>query len=125
MVDAGTREQSDLTHELKKVVEAALQDNIGALQDNALKKVVEALQDNMTLSQIVLRSLLRPVSSSVSNKRLEDYRRTAIEYYYGSHADMSRVMCMVTGEEVDIKQITAGHIYRQGWGTGILVSIWA
>ena len=30
---------------------------------------------------------------------------------------------MVTGEEVDSKQITAGHIYRQGWPTGLLVSI--
>ena len=105
MVDSGTREQSDLTHELKKVI--------------------EALQDNMTLSQMVLRGQLTPVSSSGSTERLEDYRRAAIEYYYGSHADMSRVMCMVTGEEVDIKQITAGHIYRQGWGIGILVSIWA
>ena len=38
---------------------------------------------------------------------------------------MSRIMCMVTGEEVDVKQITAGHIYRQGWQTGILVSILA
>ena len=42
----------------------------------------------------------------------------AIAYYYGNHADMSRIMCMVTVEGADAKQSTAGHIYRQGWQTG-------
>ena len=102
---ADTREQSNLTNELKRVI--------------------RALQDIMTLTQLVLRGQLRPVTSSASTKRLEDYRRRAIEYYYGSHADMSRIMCMVTGEELEIKQTTAGHIYRQGWGTGIVVRTWA
>ncbi len=36
---------------------------------------------------------------------------------------MGRIRCMVTGEEVDVSQITAGHIYRQDWPAGILVSI--
>ena len=35
---------------------------------------------------------------------------------------MSKIKCMVTGGEVDSRQITAGHIYRQGWPTGVLVS---
>ena len=88
-----------------------------------LKKVIEALEDTMTLTRLVLRGQLRPVSSSVSTKRLEDYRRAAIEYYYGSHTELKIIKCMVTGEEVESKHITAGHIYRQGWQTGLLVSI--
>ena len=83
------------------------------------------MQDNMTLVRLVLRGQLRPVSSSASTKRLEEYRREAIEYYYGSHADKGKIRCMVTGEEVDSEAITAGHIYRQGWPTGLLVSILA
>jgi len=102
---AGTREQGSLTLELKKVI--------------------EALQDSMTLTRLLLRGQLRPVSSSASTKRLGEYRRVAIEHYYGSHTDLSKIRCMVTGEEVDSKQITAGHIYRQGWQTGLLVSILA
>lgn len=86
---------------------------------------MDAMQDNMTLVRLVLRGQLRPVSSSASTKRLEDYRLAAIEYYYGSYADMSKIRCMVTGEEVDSKEITAGHIYRQAWPTGLLVSIFA
>ena len=34
-------------------------------------------------------------------------------------------MCMVTGEAVDVDEITAAHIYRQGWPIGLLVSITA
>ncbi len=58
-----------------------------------------------------------------SLKRRDEILRTAIEHYYGSHADMGRIRCMVTGEEADVSQITAGHIYRQDWPAGILVSI--
>ena len=103
LVHAGTREPGDLKH--------------------ILKQLMEVMQDNMRLVRLVLRGQLRPVSSSASTKRLERYRLAAIEYYCGSDADMSKVRCMVTGEEVDAKDITAGHIYRQGWPTGLLVSI--
>lgn len=96
----GTREEGDLTFQLSQVI--------------------DALQDSMTLTRLVLRGQLRPVSSSASTKRLEEYRRAAIEHYYGSQAEMSKIRCMVTGDEVDIKQITAGHIYRRGWQTGLL-----
>ncbi len=90
-----------------------------------LQQLMDAMQDNMTLVRLVLRGQLRPVSSSASTKRVEEYRLRAIEYYYGSHADKSKIRCMVTGEEVDFEAITAGHIYRQGWPTGLLVSILA
>ena len=90
-----------------------------------LKQLTDVMQDNMRLVRLVLRGQLRPVSGSASTKRLEHYRLSAIEYYYGSNADMSKIRCMVTGEEVDFKEITAGHIYRQAWPTGLLVSIFA
>jgi hypothetical protein len=102
LLQAGRREQGDLIAELEKVT--------------------AALQDTMTLARLLLRDQLRPVSSSASTMRPEEYRRAAIEYYYGSHTELSKIRCMVTGEEVDFNQITAGHIYRQGWPTGILVS---
>jgi hypothetical protein len=88
-------------------------------------KVIEAWQDSMSLTRLVLWGQLRPLSSSPSTKRLGDYRRVAIEHYYGSHADLSKIRCMVTGEEVHHQQITAGHIYRRGWPPGLLVSILA
>ena len=90
-----------------------------------MKTILEALQDGMALTRLVLRGQFRPVSSSASTKRLEEYRQNAIKHYYGDQADMSKVMCMVTGEEVELKHLTAGRIYRQGWQTGILVSILA
>ena len=105
LVHAGTREPGDLKH--------------------ILKQLMDAMQDNMSLVRLVLRGQLRPSSSSASTKRLEHYRLAAIEYYYGSDADKSKIRCMVTGEEVDSREITAGHIYRQAWPTGLLVSIFA
>lgn len=90
LLHAGRREQGDFIAELRKVT--------------------AALQDTMTFARLLLRDQLRPVSSSASTMRPEEYRRAAIEHYYGSHT------------EVDFNQITAGHIYRQGWPTGILVS---
>ena len=88
-----------------------------------LDNVIGALQDSMTMSRLLLRGQLRAVSSGVSTKRLEQYQHAAIEHCYGSRAEMSKIRCMVTGQEVDVKQITAGHIYRRGWPTGIMVSI--
>ncbi|DBA95782.1 TPA: hypothetical protein ACH3X1_001335 [Trebouxia sp. C0004] len=96
----GTREPGDLKH--------------------ILKQLMDAMQDNMSLARLVLRGQLRPSSSSASTKRLEHYRLAAIEYYYGSDADKSKIRCMVTGEEVDSREITAGHIYRHAWPTGLL-----
>ncbi|DBB17146.1 TPA: hypothetical protein ACH3X3_014219 [Trebouxia sp. C0006] len=77
----------------------------------------------MSLTRLVLWGQLRPLSSSPSTKRLGDYRRVAIEHYYGSHADLSKIRCMVTGEEVHHQQITAGHIYRRGWPPGLLTAM--
>ena len=68
---------------------------------------------------------LRPVSSSASTRQNEDDRLAGIDYYYGSHTDMSKIRCMVTGEEVDVSKIAAVHIYRQAWPTGLLVSMCA
>ena len=85
LVHAGTQEPDDLKH--------------------ILKQLTDVMQDNMRLVRLVLRGQLRPVSSSASTKRLEHYRLAAIEHYYGSNADMSKIRCMVTGEEVDFKEI--------------------
>lgn len=86
---------------------------------------MDALQDSTTLARLLLRGQLRPLSSSASTEQLEEYRLGAIEYYYGSQADKSKIRCMVTGEVVNFEAITAGRIYRQGWPTGLLVSILA
>ena len=86
---------------------------------------MDAMKDTMTLVRLLLRGQLRPVSSSASTMQLEECRLGAIEYYYGSHVDKSKIRCMVTGEEVEFEAITAAHIYRQGWPTGLLVSILA
>lgn len=82
LVYASTREQGDVTSELKKMIKA--------IEDSTT-----LTQDSIALMRVVLRGQLRPVSSSVSTKRLEDYRRVAIEYYCGSHADTSRIICVV------------------------------
>ncbi|KAL0018083.1 hypothetical protein WJX77_010442 [Trebouxia sp. C0004] len=124
--ERGTRDLEllvELNKDLDRVQAAiiALSSGAGAQEVSVeIRNALQALPDLLRFMRLVLRGQLRPTSSSASTKRLEDYRRAAIEHYYGSHADLSKIRCMVTGEEVDSKQITAGHIYRQGWPTGLL-----
>jgi len=75
------------------------------------------------LIRIILKNQLRPTSSSVSTKRKDKHRETATEYYYGVGASQKiRLACMVTGDTCAVKDLKAGHIYRQEWGAGLLVS---
>ncbi len=60
--NAGTGEQGDLAVELRKVVEDELRKVIEDSQ-NSQQKVIEVLQDSMSLTRLVLRGQLRPVAS--------------------------------------------------------------
>eukprot|EP00882_Tetradesmus_deserticola_P004204 GHRQ01004440.1.p1 GENE.GHRQ01004440.1~~GHRQ01004440.1.p1 ORF type:complete len:256 (+),score=35.56 GHRQ01004440.1:454-1221(+) len=88
----------------------------------------EELRQQVLGEQSVIRELLldqfKPVSSSASTKKLEQYRHQALDFYGGPGASQSEtVVCMVTGEECSKSSVTAGHIYRQGWPRTLLVGI--
>lgn len=75
------------------------------------------------MMRIILKSQLRPTSSSVSTKRKLKYHETAIDYYYGvGSSQSSHLTCMITGDICVKEDLKAGHIYRQEWGAGLLVS---
>ena len=60
--------------------------------------------------------------TATSSKDSTPYRENAFRYY-GYSASPKTVQCMVTGEHMPIASIKAGHIFRQGWNRGFLVSL--
>ncbi|KAK9804580.1 hypothetical protein WJX73_002485 [Symbiochloris irregularis] len=76
------------------------------------------------VTRMLIHAQLQPAASSRSAKRDDAYRRTAIKFYFGEDAlSAASLCCMVTGECVPQQGLTAGHIYRRAWPTGILASM--
>jgi hypothetical protein len=101
-------------------------------QRNLLETLEKQQQQLLTEQQQVLTEqqqnyhglildLFHPTSSIASSKELKRYRDEAFVFYYGS-SSYAEYTCMVTGLEFSVKELVAGHIYRQQWPKSWLVS---
>jgi len=85
-------------------------------------------RDDMLIARIMCMTLtahLAPVSpaNSKRSKLAKRYRADAIKFYYGNEAEGGKMTCMVTGEQCNSSEITAGHIYMQSWPDSFLVEM--
>ena len=75
------------------------------------------------VTRMLVNAQLRPAVSSRGSKQEQQYRESAIRYYYGESAPQAvELCCMVTDESFAQQELTAGHICRRKWPPGILVS---